>query len=324
MRGATRWAAALLLLTLFASAGASEAQPYPKGVVRIVVPLSAGGITDIVARILADRLAARLGQPFIVENKVGAGGAVAAESVARADPDGYTLIMGTVSSHAINASLVPNLRYDNVKDFAPISLVAAGPNLLVVHPDVPAANVAELVALLKKHPGRYFYGSTGVGTSVHLLTELFKKLTGTQVTHVPYKGSAPMINDLLAGHVQIAFDNMPTALAQAQAGRLRALGVTSAERWPKLPDTPAVGETVPGFSGTSWQGLFAPAGTPAAIVDLLSREVRAILSDPEIRDRMIEMGTRPAGNTPEAFRAFVVDETRRWAELVALSGAQSP
>lgn len=323
MHRAVHCFAAMLLLTLVGGTVSSEAQPYPKNVVRIVVPLSAGGVTDIVARLLADKLAARLGQPFIVENKVGAGGAVAAEAVARAEPDGYTLIMGTVSSHAINASLVPNLRYDNVKDFAPISLVATGPNMLVVHPDIPARDVGELIAVLKRDPGKYFYGSTGVGTSVHLLAELFKKLTGTQITHVPYKGSAPMINDLLAGHVHLAFDNMPTALAQAQAGTLRALAVTGSERWPTLPDVPTVGETVPGFVGTSWQGLFAPVGTPAKVVDLLSGEVRRILSDPDVREKMIVMGTRPAGNSPEEFRAFVVEETKRWADLVALSGAQS-
>lgn len=289
--------------------------------VKIVVPLAAGGVTDIVARVVAEQLSREWGQPVIVENRPGAGGALAAEAVALSAADGYTLLMGTVSTHAINRSLYRNLRYDGVKDFAPISLVAYGPNMLVVHPGVPATTVDELVQFLKANPGKYAYASAGVGTSVHLLGELFKQRTGTDMVHVPYKGSAPMITDLVAGVVQMSFDNMPTALAQVRAGKLRALGVTSNERWPALPDVPTVGETLPGFAGTSWQGLFAPAGVPEPILERLSAAVQAILHDPAIAKQFLEIGTRAVGNTRTEFADFIKIEMERWAEMVKISGA---
>lgn len=304
------------------AARAQGTEPYPTRPIRIVVPLAAGGVTDTVARILAERLQRALGQPVITENRAGGGGGVGAEAVARSPADGYTLLMGTVSSNAINASLYRNLRYDNIKDFAPISLVASGPNMLVVHPSIPAKTTAELIELLKANPGKYSYGSAGVGTSTHLLAELFKKMTGTDVAHVPYRGSGPMVSDLIAGMVQISFDNMPTALAQVRAGNLRALGVTSSERWPTLPDVPAIGETLPGFSGVSWQGLFAPAGTPEPILERLAAETMKILQDPEVRKQFLELGTRAGGNTRAEFLSFVKSETSRWAEMVKAAGAQ--
>jgi len=323
-----RFLIAGLLVSLFVGgathvARAQAADAYPTRTIRIVVPLAAGGITDIVARAVAERLQRALGQPVIVENRPGGGGGIGAEYVARSSADGYTLLMGTVSSNAIDASLYRHLRYDNIKDFAPISLVASGPNMLVVHPSIPAKTTAELIALLKASPGKYSYGSAGVGTSTHLLAEWFKRMTGTEITHVPYRGSGPMETDLIGGVVQMSFDNMPTALAQVRAGNLRALGVTSSERWPTLPDVPAVGETLPGFAGTSWQGLFAPAGVPEPILDKLSAEVQKILRDPDVIRQFLDLGTRAGGNTRAEFASFVKSETQRWAEMVKISGAHA-
>lgn len=301
---------------------ASAHAQYPERPVRIVVPLSAGGVTDTVARMVGEQLAKRLGQPFIVENKPGAGGAIGAEYVANAKPDGYTLIMGTVSSHAINPSVYKNLRYNNIKDFAPISLVAAGPNLLAVNPSVPAHNVTELIQWIKANPGKVSYGSTGTGTSTHLAAELFKQMTGVQMTHIPYKGSAPMMTDLVAGQVQLAFDNMPTALAQVKAGKLRAIAVTSPQRWPLEPKIPTVSETLPGFQIVSWQGLFAPAKTPAPIVQKLSETVREILKEPQIVTRFRQLGTNPGGDTSAEFAAFVRSETQKWAHVAKAAGIE--
>jgi len=296
---------------------------YPSRAVTIVVPLSAGGVTDVVARYVAQKLSEAWKAPVVVENKLGAGGGVGAEYVAKAAPDGYTLIMGTVSSHAINASVYPNLRYDNLRDFEPISLVASGPNMLVVHPSVPVKTVAELVQYLKSHPDKLSYGSTGVGTSTHVLAELFKMTTGTSMLHVPYKGSSQMMADLIAGQVQLAFDNMPTALAQARAGKVRALGISSAERWPDTPDIPTIAETLPGFVATSWQGLFAPKGTPADVLRHLSAQVQRILQEPDTVRRFQELGTRASGMPMEQFRQFVRDETERWAAVVKKAGARA-
>ncbi|WP_256977786.1 Bug family tripartite tricarboxylate transporter substrate binding protein [Bordetella genomosp. 10] len=294
---------------------------YPERPITIVVPLAAGGVTDIVARYVARELSQALKTSIVIENRLGAGGGVAAEYVARAAPDGYTLVAGTVSSHAINMSLYKNLTYNNLRDFAPVTMLAAGPNLLVVHPSLHVKTVDELIAYLKANPGKVSYGSTGVGTSTHVLAELFKMMTGTSMTHVPYKGSSQMMTDLIAGRVQLAFDNMPTALAQVRAGTLVPLGVTSAERWPKEPAIPTIAETLPKFVATSWQGLFAPAGTPPAIVERLSAEVRKILERPETVKRFRELGTNAVGMDPAAFTAFVREDTARWAKVVKESGA---
>jgi tripartite-type tricarboxylate transporter receptor subunit TctC len=296
---------------------------YPQRAITIVVPLSAGGVTDVVARYLAQKLSDEWKVPVVIENKLGAGGGVGAEYVARARPDGYTLVMGTVSSHAINASLYQALRYDNLRDFEPVSLAASGPNMLVVHPSLPVKTVAELVQHLKAHPGAVSYGSTGVGTSTHVLAELFKMTTGTQMTHVPYKGSSQMMTDLVAGQVHLAFDNMPTALVQARAGKLRPLGISSAGRWADTPEIPAIAETLPGFVATSWQGLFAPAGTPPEALDRLSAEVQRVLKAPETVRRFQDLGTNAAGMPREDFRRFVREETERWAAVVRKSGARA-
>ncbi len=296
---------------------------YPSRAITIVVPLSAGGVTDVVARYVAQKLADSLKATVVVDNKLGAGGGVGAEYVAKSPPDGYTLIMGTVSSHAINASVYPKLRYDNLRDFEPISLVASGPNMLVVHPSVPVKTVAELIQYLKSHPDKLSYGSTGVGTSTHVLAELFKMTTGTTMLHVPYKGSSQMMADLIGGQVQLAFDNMPTALTQARANKVRALGVSSAERWPETLDIPTISETVPGFVATSWQGLFAPKGTPSDVLQQLSANVQRILQEPDTVRRFQELGTRASGMPKEQFRQFVRDETERWAGVVKKAGARA-
>lgn len=319
-----RTIAALLVAWAIVGAAPAHAQgDYPNKVVRIIVPLAQGGITDIAARLVAAKLTERLGQAFIVENKPGPGGMIGAEYVAKAAPDGYTLVMGTVSSHAINMSLYPNIRYNNLRDFEAIALVTTQANLLVVHPSVPAANLQEFIALLKANPGKYAFGSTGTGTSNHVATELFMMRTGTKMLHVPYKGSGPLIPALLSGEVSVAFDNMPTALPQAQAGKLKALGVTSPARFAALPDVPAMVETIPDFTVQSWQGLFAPAGTPPAILDLLSTHVQAVLRLPDVIERINGMGAQPGDAGRAQFTSFVRGETERWAEVVKASGAKA-
>lgn len=301
-------------------AGAGAQAKYPERPVTIVVPLSAGGVTDIAARLLGKRLSEELGQPFVIENKPGAGGAIGAESVANAKADGYTLIMGTVSSHAINPSVYKSLRYDNIKDFKPISLVAQGPNLLVVHPSVPAKTVPELIKWIKDNPGKVSYGSTGVGTSTHLAAELFKQMTGVDMVHVPYKGSAPMMTDLISGQVQLAFDNMPTALAQAKAGKLRAIAVTSKQPWPLEPGIPTVDASLPGYEIVSWQGLFAPAKTASEIVEQLSAVTQKIMHEPDVTQRLQELGTNAVGSSSQEFTQFVAAETKKWAKVAQEAG----
>jgi tripartite-type tricarboxylate transporter receptor subunit TctC len=302
----------------------AHAQNYPSKPVRIIVPLAPGGITDIAARLVGAKLAERLGQPVVVENRPGGAQSIGSEFVARAPADGYTLIMATVSSHAINASLYHNLRYSITKDFSPISMTTLQPLMLVVHPSVPANTVPELIELLKANPGKYSFGSPGgAGTSGHLAAELFKMKTGTLMVHIPYKGSGPMIIDLVGGQIQLAFDNMPTALAQVKAGKLKGLAVTSAERSKFAPDLPAIDEFVPGFKVTAWQGLFAPAATPPAILDTLSGEVQQIMRTPDTISRLLEMGVTSVGSSRSEFASFVKDEIERWAEVVRISGARA-
>ncbi|MGB6104017.1 MAG: tripartite tricarboxylate transporter substrate binding protein [Pusillimonas sp.] len=301
-------------------ASASAQAEYPERPVTIVVPLSAGGVTDTVARLLGKRLSEELGKPFVIENKPGAGGAIGAESVANAKADGYTLIMGTVSSHAINPSVYKSLRYDNIKDFMPVSLVAQGPNLLVVNPSVPVKTVPELIQWIKDNPGKVSYGSTGVGTSTHLAAELFKQMTGVDMVHVPYKGSAPMMTDLISGQVQLAFDNMPTALAQAKADKLRAIAVTSKSPWPLEPGIPTVDASLPGYEIVSWQGLFAPAKSPGDIVEKLSATTQKIMHEPEMVQRLQELGTNAIGSSSTDFSQFVAAETSKWAEVAQKAG----
>jgi tripartite-type tricarboxylate transporter receptor subunit TctC len=260
-----------------------------------------------------------MSQTVIIENKAGATGALGAQAVAQSPPDGYVILLGG-TGHAINHTLNPKLGYDIFKDLAPVSLVAEGPNLLVIHPSVPARTIPEFIALLKANPGKYSFGSAGRGTSSHLFGELLKVATGVDIVHIPYTGTGPMMNDLIAGRIQFAIDNLPVPLAQAQAGTLIALGVTSVERWPGLPDTPSISEFLPSVVGTSWQGFFVPAGTPQPIIEKLSREVQQAVSSPEVSKRIYEYGTRPMTNTPADLALFLRTVVDRWAEVIKASG----
>jgi tripartite-type tricarboxylate transporter receptor subunit TctC len=301
-------------------AGAQD--KWPSKPVTVVVPFAAGGTTDMFGRILAQHMQARFGTAFVVENRAGAGGNVGSAAVARSTPDGYTLLVGTVSTHAINPFLYKNLPHKTDRDFQPVSLIATLPNMLVVHPKIPAKTTAEFIAYAKANPGKLSYGSSGAGTSTHLASELFQQVTGTQMTHVPYRSSGDVMNNLVGGHIDLAFDNMTLAWPQAQSGAVRALGVTSLARSPAAPDVPAVSETLKGFEATSWHGLFAPAGTPPPIVDALAAEVKRILTLPEVQKKMQEVGAVPTPLTPDAFTAFIASERTKWEPVVQASGVK--
>ena len=315
-------AAALACIAVFLPITAS-AQAYPNKPVRLVVPFPAGGTTDILARAMAQKLSDALGQQFVVDNRPGAGGNIGADLVAKSPPDGYTLLMGTVGTQAINTSLYAKMPYDAAKDFAPVVLVAGVPNVLVAHPSVTAKTVPELVALAKAKPGSINFASSGNGTSIHLSGELFKVMTGVQMSHVPYKGSAPAITDLLGGQVQIMFDNLPSALPHIKAGKLRALAVTSSKRAPALPDLPTIAEAgVPGFEATSWFGILAPAGTPRDIVMKVNAESNKALQAADMKEKLLAQGAEAVGNTPEFFGDYIKAETTKWAKVVKESGAK--
>jgi tripartite-type tricarboxylate transporter receptor subunit TctC len=310
--------ASLALVAVWASA-----QTYPVKPIRIVVPFPPGGATDILARDVAQKLTEAWGQQVIVDNRPGAGGNIGSELVAHSAPDGYTLEMGTVGTHAINASLYAKMPYDHVKDFAPVILVAGVPNVLVVNNAVPANSVAELIAYAKANPGKLNFASSGNGTSIHLSGELFKVMAGVQMTHIPYKGSAPALQDLLGGQVQLMFDNLPPSLPQIKAGKVRALAVTSLTRAPALPDVPTVAESgLPGFEASSWFGILAPAGTPPAIVAKLNAEIAKWLATPEAKEQLAKQGANAAGGTPEEFAKHIAAETAKWAKVVKDSGAK--
>ena len=309
------------LLALVATA--ASAQTYPTKPIRLVVPFPPGGATDILARDVAQKLTEAWGQQVIVDNRPGAGGNIGSELVAKSAPDGYTLEMGTVGTHAINASLYAKMPYDHVKDFVPVILVAGVPNVLVVNPAVPANSVAELIAYAKANPGKLNFASSGNGTSIHLSGELFKFMAGVQMTHVPYKGSAPALQDLIGGQVQLMFDNLPPSLPQIKAGKLRALAVTSLARAPALPDVPTMAEAgLPGYEASSWFGVLAPAGTPPAIVTKLNAEIARWLATPEAKEKLSKQGANAAGGTPEDFAKHIAAETAKWAKVVKDSGAK--
>ncbi|AMJ63652.1 Bug family tripartite tricarboxylate transporter substrate binding protein [Bosea sp. PAMC 26642] len=292
------------------------AQPaYPSRVVTIVVPFAAGGTTDILGRLLAERLGARMGGRFIVENRAGAGGNTGVAAVARSDPDGYTLTMGTVSTHAINPGVYTKMPYDHIKDFAPISQVASVPNILMVNLDLPAKTVPELIELLKKNPGKYSFGSSGAGTSTHMAAELFKVSTGTDMAHVPYRSSAQVTQDLLSGQIQVSFDNITIAWPHVEAGKIRALATATPERLAVAKDLPALAEFIPGYAATSWHGFFSPSGVPKDIVAKLSTETQAIMREPAVIEQMKKLGVDPVGSTQEQFAAHIAAETKRWAEV---------
>ncbi len=313
-------AAAFAALTL--AAGPTLAQDnWPSKQVTVVVPFTAGGTTDMFGRILAQHMQQKFGPAFVVENRAGAGGNVGTAAVAKAAPDAYTILVGTVSTHAINPFLYKYLAHDTQKDFQPVSLIARLPNLLVVHPRIPAKTVSELVDYVKANPGKLSFGSSGAGTSTHLASELFMMTTGTKMAHVPYRSSGDVMNSINGGHIDLTFDNMTLAWPQAQAGTVRAIAVTSAERSATAPDVPTVGETLKGFEATSWHGVFVPAATPRPIVDKLAAEVKRILELPDVASKLKEVGAIPSPMTPEAFTAFIAAERTKWQDVVKASGA---
>jgi len=310
-------------LTFASAAGAQSS--YPSRPITIVVGFSAGGTTDIITRLISDELRKGLGQPIIIENKPGAGGNIGADIVAKAKPDGHTLLMGSVGPLAINASLYKRMPYDNLKDLTPITLVAHVPNMLVVNPrTVPAQSFQEFVALAKANPGKYFYASTGSGTSSHLSGVLLNLQAGLDLTHVPYKG-AVALNDVLSGEsVQCMFATIPSAIQLVRGGKLRALAVTSLRRSGGVPEVPTIAESgYPGFDASSWFGLVGPAGLPRDIALKIQTEVARILKDPALREKFIQQGADPIGNTPDEFGAYMKEETAKWAKIVKASGAQA-
>jgi tripartite-type tricarboxylate transporter receptor subunit TctC len=309
-----------LLAALGFAAGPASAQTYPTQPIKIIVATAAGGIADLVARTLAQKLSEG-GKTALVENRTGGAGAIAADSAAKAPPDGYTLFIGMHSTNAILHHLVAKLPYDGIKDFAPVTNIVASANILVVHPDVPAKSMRELVAYAKSKPGKLIYASQGNGTSGHIVGEQFKQLAGIDLVHVPYRGAAPAIQDLVAGHVSLLFDIVPLARTQIAAGKVRALAVASPQRLEGLPDVPTMAEAgFPELEGGPWFGLLAPAGTPRAIIDLLNAETRKAFAALDVRDRFLSQGmTLPLG-TPEEFSAFIAAESIRWGDIVRRTG----
>ena len=312
--GAIAFAAAAM--TGIAPSDARAQAAYPTKPITIIVPFSAGGTTDILARVVGLHVGQTLGQPVIVDNRAGAGGNIGTQAVARAPADGYTLLMGTVGTHAINQGLYKKLPFDPIKDFAPLSRVAMVPNLLVANPAQPYKNVKELIAYAKANPGKVNFASSGSGTSIHLSGELFKQMTQIDMQHVPYKGTALAMPDLISGQLDAMFDSISTAMPHVRDGRIRALAVTSAQRSPQAPDLPPVGETVPGFESTTWFGLYGPKALPGPIVVRLNTALNQLLKDPEVRERALRLGFEPAGGTPEQFAAVVAAQTAKWAKVI--------
>jgi tripartite-type tricarboxylate transporter receptor subunit TctC len=301
----------------------AQAPAWPSKPIRYVVPFAAGGTTDILGRTIAEKLSVALGQPVVVENKPGAGGGLGAAEVAKAAADGYTIMGGTISTHAINASLYKDLPYDPVRDFVAVTLIARVPNMLVVNNEVKAKDVAELIKLMKASPGKWSFASSGNGTSQHLSGELFKGMAGVEMQHIPYKGSPPALTDVMGGQVNMTFDNITTAWPLAKGGKLRALAVTTAKRSPVAPDVPTLAESgLPGYEVGSWQGVFAPAGVPPEIVKRLNAEIVKIINMPDVQKKLIELGAEPVGDTPEQFGAFVKAEVVKWGDVVKKSGAK--
>ncbi|HEY0440550.1 MAG TPA: tripartite tricarboxylate transporter substrate binding protein [Xanthobacteraceae bacterium] len=319
----TRTILAAVAALLAVAPGASAQDKWPERQVTIIAPFTAGGTADMFARIFAQHMQQKYGTPFVVENRAGAGGNIGATAVARAPKDGYTLLLGTVSTHAINQYIYKNIPHDVEKDFQPVSLIARLPNMLVVNPNVPAKNTAELIAFMKQNPGKLNYASSGIGTSIHLAAELFQIKTGTKMTHVPYRSSGEVMNNLIGGHVDLAFDNITSAWPQARGGKAVAIAVTSTARSPSAPEVPTVAETLPGFDATSWHGVFAPAGTPRPIVDKISAEVKRIFESPDVRKNLDEAGAVPAPMTPDQFSEFIASERKKWKEVVEAAGIQA-
>lgn len=313
--------AAVFLLAAFAGLGAASAADYPVRPVKWIVPYPPGGTTDVLARIVAQWLSEKLGQQVIVENKPGAGNNIGTETVVKAAPDGYTMLLVN-PANGINASLYKNLNFNFVRDIAPIAGIVRTPNVMVVTNKLPVKTVAEFIAYCKANPGKVNMASSGNGTSTHLSGELFKSMTGCNMLHVPYKGAGPALTDLIAGQVQVFFDNLPSSAAHINAGSIRALAMTSAAREPSMPDVPTVGDTVPGYEATAWFGIGMPLGTPREAIDRINAEINRALADPKMRERLAALGGQPIPGTPEDFGKVIVDETEKWAKVVAASGAK--
>ncbi|MEO7243321.1 MAG: tripartite tricarboxylate transporter substrate binding protein [Variovorax sp.] len=322
---ARRWMALAVLLcsAALAAPAAAQSDAYPTKPVRMIVPFGAGGTADLVARVLADKLGQELKQPFVIENRPGAGGTIGTEVLAHAPADGYTVGLGSVSTHATSISLYPKLPYDPRKDFTPIARVAAIPNVMVITQKIDAKNVDDFIALAKKSPGKLNFGSIGNATSQHLGGELFKMRTGVDMVHVPYRNNGLLTADLVSGTLQVVFDNLPNVIGQVKAGNLRALGITTKTRWPGLPEVPTLEEQgVKDFDISSWLGLFAPAGLPPSMVQTLNRATVKAMSDPEVRATLIKAGAEPLSGTPQELEAYVDSEIERWAKVVKASNAK--
>jgi tripartite-type tricarboxylate transporter receptor subunit TctC len=313
--------AALLLLGVHSLARAAATQPYPSKPVRLIVGLAAGGGTDVTARVVASKLGEFWGQPLIVENRPGAGSTLAAEIAGKATPDGYTLLLCQIASHAMAPSLYSKLGYDHIGDFAPISLIGTTPNAFVANPSLPARSLSEFIAYAKANPGKIRYGSSGVGSTLHLSMEWLKAVTRIDVMHVPYKGGAPALAELLGGHLQVMFDNLPSQLAMIQTGRTRPLGVTSAKRAAQLPDVPTIIESgIPGFEVLVWYGVCAPARVPKPILATLNADFVRALNSPDMKQRLADHGVDPVPGTADAFAAFIKSETAKWAKVIKDAG----
>ena len=311
----------LLLLLLAAACGGALAQEYPTRPVRIVVPLSPGGFADTPARLLAPRLSAQLGRQFFIENRPGAGSTIGANEIARSAPDGYNLLLSG-TPHVISAHLYKKLPYDALKDFSQVAMIAVGPYVLVVNSQLPAQSVRELITLAKAQPGKLDYASSGNGSAQHLVSALFNSMAGIELNHVPYKGSAPAMQDLVSGQVKVSFAGVPNVMSHLKAGRVRALAVSTAKRWPELPDVPTAAEAgVPGYEATLWLNLVAPAGTPQALIERLRNEVNKALSDAELQRQFQAAGVEAATLEPQALEAFVRTEYEKWGRVVRATGA---
>jgi tripartite-type tricarboxylate transporter receptor subunit TctC len=309
---------ALVSIGLVPSAWADD---YPSSTIKLVVPFTPGGTSDILARTVAEELGKSLGQSVVVENRAGAGSALGTAYVARSAPNGYTLLMASSSGLTVNPHITPDLSYDAIRDFAPITLVAQIQNMLVVKPSLPVHSVADLVAYAKTH--ELFFGSAGNGSSPHMSAEVFESMTGVKMTHVPFKGGPQAMQELQSGRLDLIFENMPSAIVASQGGRVRAVAVTGAHAAPQVPDVPTIAATLPGYEVTVWYGLVAPAGTPAPIVDKLSRAVAKILETPAIRQKLLEVGTEPESMTPQAFGRFIGAENQKWGDVVAKAGIKA-
>lgn len=318
----TALALAMVAASALALGPAAQAQEFPDRPVTLVVPFAAGGSTDVVARIIGQKMADDLGQQVVVENVAGAGGNLGADRVARAEADGYTILMGTVATHALNPLILKTKPYDPEKDFAPVSLLVLVPNVLVVNPELPAKNVEELLALLKAAPEQYSYASSGNGTPLHLSGELFKKMADVSIQHVPYKGSGPALNDVIGNQVPVMFDNLPSSSGHIKSGTLRALAVTTKERAPSFPDVPTIAETIPGYETYTWNALFAPAGTPKEAIDRLNAAAKKALADPAVAEKMKDFSATIVASTPEELATHVTAELAKWGPVVKDANVQ--